>query len=526
MTEPDAPLAMNPFADIHIHPAPEAYPIDVARIETITVKCPVRGRGLVIRDLTRIADPALFAFFAQLVARGGELELDSDAPLVDALVGLGFLVIDADVVDWPAFAIPLGEGAAAGGDGPAGGGPAERGAAERGPAERGAAERGPAEQGPAEQGPAERVAAERMPDEDELDHRWIVAPTFVFQPAFALHHGVPWPADYAEQDGRLRCFAPGPAFWVGDPAALVEPRWVTAEAAPLLAALVPGTLPPPLPPALARALVHAGALVTAFAGAQDGVAPQLAALVPGARPPSLPAGAVRALVHAGALVRPEAYGADAGALVRPDAAATGAGGPAPTAALARFARHHAAFAADGYAIVRDLLPAAELAALRRYYAALLAAGLVQLGDRQNAARYSAYNDPIGRFVHARLAGAMSAVAGRPVVPSFAYFFSYLEGAALEPHKDRAQAEYSVSLQLDHTPEPAGGSAGDPPGETGWPLGFTFDDGHTAAADLRIGDAVLYHGRALTHHRTRLPAGQRSTILVLEYVPHDFRGLLI
>jgi hypothetical protein len=60
----------------------------------------------------------------------------------------------------------------------------------------------------------------------------------------------------------------------------------------------------------------------------------------------------------------------------------------------------------------------------------------------------------------------------------------------------------------------------------WPLQFLFDDGRSAAADLRIGDAVLYHGRALTHHRAPLAPGHRSGILVLEYVPHEFRGLLI
>jgi len=410
----DGSLEMNPFVDIHIHPAPEAFPIDVARIETITVKCPVRGRGLVIRDLTSAGDPALFEFFAGLAARGGELALDSDAPLVPELVAIGFLVEQGDVVDWPRFEIPLAEASAA---------------------------RPPPGAG------------------------WIVAPTFRFQPAFALHPGVRWPADYREQEGRLACFAPGPAFWVGEPSALVSPRWVPADAAGVLAQLVPGAAPPPLPPPLARGLAEAGALIPA----------------------------------------------------------SGAEPPVP---VARLAQLRAAFEADGYAVARGLLPAGELAALRRYYAALLAAGLLRLGDGQSAARYSAYNDPVGRFVHARLAGAMSALAGQPVVPSFSYFFSYLEGAALEPHKDRAQAEFSISLQIDHAPEPAPNPALDPAAGTGWPLAFTFDDGRAAAADLGIGDAVLYHGRALTHHRGPLGPGQRSSVLVLEYVPHDFRGLLI
>jgi hypothetical protein len=420
----DEALEMNPFVDIHIHPAPEAFPIDVSRIETITVKCPVRGRSLVIRDLTPTGDPALFAFFSAVVAGGGELALDSDAPLVPELVRIGFLVVDRDIVDWPRFEVPL----------------------------------------------AEASAAAPMPGPG-----WIVAPSFRFQPAFALHPGVRWPADYREQEGRLRCFAPGPAFWVGEPSALVSPRWVAADAVDVLAALVPGAAPPPLAPPLARALAEAGALVPASGGTTADVHPAT-------RPAS------RAQV-----------------------------GAAP---LARFAQLRAAFQADGYAVARELLPAGEFAALRRYYAALLAAGLLQFGDRQSAARYSAYNDPVGRFVHARLAGAISALAGQPVVPSFSYFFSYVEGATLEPHKDRPQAEFSISLQIDHAPAPAPGAG------TGWPLAFTFDDGRAAAADLGIGDAVLYHGRAVTHHRGPLGPGQQSSVLVLEYVPHDFRGLLI
>jgi hypothetical protein len=445
---PDQPLVMNPFVDIHVHPAPDAVPIDVTRIEAITVRCPVRGRGLLIRDLTSAGDPGLFAFFATLVVHGGELELDSEAPLVPELARIGFLVADDEIVDWPRYEVPL--------EGTPVATPSHR--AEPTSAAASTSDAGPAGYaGPG--GDAEPAGDARAAGDAGAagDARWTLCPTFRFQRAFALAPGVAWPTDYDEQEGRLRCFAPGPAFWLGDPDELVTAFWVTADDATHLADLRPGRPPPrALPPALARALARIGAL--------------------------LPADRT------------------------------------PVAPLARFAHHRARYEADGYVVARDLLGAGELAALRRYYAALLAAGLVPFGDRQNAARFSIYNDAVGRFVHARLAGAMSAVAGQPVVPSFSYFFSYLEGAALEPHKDRSQAEFSISLQIDHAPEPAA--------ETGWPLWFTLDDGRSAAADLRIGDAVLYHGRALTHHRAPLPAGQRSSILVLEYVPRDFRGLLI
>ena len=404
-------LAMNPFADIHVHPQPETYPIDVARIETITVRCPVRGRGVVGRDLTPAGDPVLFGFFAGLVARGGEIELDSDAALVPALVALGFLVVDDDIVDWPAFAVPL--------DAP-------------------------------DDPPGDPAAA--------ADASWRVADGVVVQSAFALHPGLRWPVDYEEQDGRLRCFAPGPALWVGDPAALVDAYWLTADEARQIAPLVPGAAAPPLPPGLARSLAEVGALV------------------PAGRPPLPPPG------------------------------------------LARFGRARAAYAADGCAVVRGLVGARELAALRRYYAALFAAELVPLAGPHHTARHAAYNDPVGRFVHTRLTAAMSAVAGQPVEPAFSYLLAYAGGAALAPHKDRAEAEFSISLQIDHAPDTAGA--------TGWPLWFRFDDGRRVAADLAIGDAVLYHGRAVTHHREVLPAGQRSTVLVLEYVPREFRGLRI
>src|ERR1700712_5620904 len=100
---------MNPFADIHVHPEPAALPIDPDRIEVVTVRCPVRDRGLVVRELTRDCDPALLAFFAALAATGGEVEIDSDDAVVPALVELGFLVAVGDVVTPPQFAVPLPE---------------------------------------------------------------------------------------------------------------------------------------------------------------------------------------------------------------------------------------------------------------------------------------------------------------------------------------------------------------------------------------------------------------------------------
>jgi hypothetical protein len=398
----DAELTMNPFVDVHVHPEPVALPIDVDGIEVITIRCPVRGEGLRLRELKRDSDPDLFAFFATLVANDGEADLDSDADIVPALVQLGFLVTGEDIVAHPRYAVPLPEAG------------------------------------------LPNVGAD-----------WIVAPSWRYQSEFALHPDLPWPRDYDEQDGRRDVFAGGPAIWVGDPAELVSPFWLPAGTADRAAALVPGGPPPPQP--LAGRLAAVGAVV----------------------PP--------------------------GASTRP---------------LSRFADRRAAFAEDGVTVVRGFLPPDELRAVNTYYTAQLDAGLMPFGDRQNARRYSLYNDPLGRYLHTRYTAAFSAVAGEDLRPSFCYFFSYVEGAELLAHKDRPQAEFSISLQLGHGPEPAPGTP------TGWPLRFRFDDGRAGAADLALGDAVLYHGREVTHYREPLPAGSRSSLLVLEYVRSDFSGLLV
>jgi len=390
---------MNPFVEVHVHPAPERLPTDPDSIETITVRAPTRDRGLVIHDLDRSA--ALFELFARLVTTG-ELSLHSDADVVPALVDMGFLVADDDIIAWPPFSIELPD--APGLDIPA---------------------------APTLDTPAARVAGDVL-----------------YQRDFTLHPDIAWPADYAEQDGRLRVFAPGPAVWIAG-----TPYWLAHES--------------------------------------DDDRAALARLVAGRPLPAMSAKLAGRLAAAGAI----------------------AGHEPPRRALPRFD-------ADLHVIVDELVSPAEAAALRSYYRCVVAAGLVPRGDRQNRMRESSYNDPVGRFVQARLAGAMSAIAGQPVEPTFSYVFSYLPGAVLEPHKDRAQAEYSISLQLDYEPAPPPGSP------TGWPLCFAFDDGRAAAADLALGQAVLYRGRDVIHSRPALPAGHRSTLLVLEYVPRTFDGLRI
>jgi hypothetical protein len=177
----------------------------------------------------------------------------------------------------------------------------------------------------------------------------------------------------------------------------------------------------------------------------------------------------------------------------------------------------AQFRREGYAIVRDVLHPFHVAALRRYYRALVAGGQLPRGDDQVAERYRLHSEPAATFFHAQLAGLMSRIAGETVKPSYLYFASYPSGSALPRHVDRPQCEFSISLLVDYSP--------DPDGPCGWSLFLehpSLPDG-VVAADLGLGDAVLYRGRQLAHYRERLPDGHQSSSLFFHYVREDFVG---
>ncbi len=184
-----------------------------------------------------------------------------------------------------------------------------------------------------------------------------------------------------------------------------------------------------------------------------------------------------------------------------------------------FARAASEFRARGYAIVRDVLHALQLGALRRYYRDLIAGGGLTLGDFQVAERYQLGDEILARFFHRQLTRFVTRVAAEPVKPSYVYLAAYRPGADLKRHTDREQCEFSISLLLDYVPEPAGAS--------GWPL-FLEDRaaaGAAHAADLGIGDALIYRGRELVHYRNPLPQGHQSTSYFLHYVDADFNGRL-
>ncbi len=180
------------------------------------------------------------------------------------------------------------------------------------------------------------------------------------------------------------------------------------------------------------------------------------------------------------------------------------------------ARAMAPFRERGYAPLGQLIHPFHLAALRRYYRCLIRAGAIRLGDGQSPKRYVAYNDPVARFFHHSVAARLSCVAGQPLKPSYVYLASYLSGAELKKHTDREQCEFSLTLCLDFSPEPAL--------ETPWPIKLTTSDG-TVTVYQALGDALAYRGTRLPHFRDVLREGQTSTSIFFHYVSADFTGPL-
>ena len=108
------------------------------------------------------------------------------------------------------------------------------------------------------------------------------------------------------------------------------------------------------------------------------------------------------------------------------------------------------------------------------------------------------------------------MAGERLKPSYVYMASYLSGAELKKHTDRAQCEYSVTLCLDFSPEPTL--------QTPWPIRLDTSTG-TVMVYQALGDGLAYRGTRLPHYRSPLGEGQTSTSIFFHYVGADFSGSL-
>ena len=148
----------------------------------------------------------------------------------------------------------------------------------------------------------------------------------------------------------------------------------------------------------------------------------------------------------------------------------------------------------------------------------MAEGFLPFGDAEWPDRYFSARDPIGAFFHHQLASVVGEIAGERVKATFFFYAAYHPGAMLPPHRDREQCEYSVSILLDHSPEPEDTSS--------WPI-YLRPPGASAAVpvSLGLGEAVFYRGREVLHYRDPLSGAEYSSFWFFFYVPESFTGPL-
>lgn len=171
---------------------------------------------------------------------------------------------------------------------------------------------------------------------------------------------------------------------------------------------------------------------------------------------------------------------------------------------------------DGLVALSDLVPPLHVGALRRYFRSLVFRNRLDIGDSQVERRYVAHNEPVTSFIHRQITQSVSAIAGVKVKPSYSYVAAYQGGAALKPHIDREQCEYSLTMCIDATPEPSQQSL--------WPIYLETSKGRVGVWQY-IGDGLLYRGRHLPHYRPRLPRERTATSLLFHYVDESFGGPL-
>lgn len=174
-------------------------------------------------------------------------------------------------------------------------------------------------------------------------------------------------------------------------------------------------------------------------------------------------------------------------------------------------------ASRSYAVLRGFARGRLLHALRQYYAALVEEGFARFGGEHGEPhRWVLHNDAAARSLHAPLAPLVSRLAAERLKPSFTYLIKYLEGAALDAHRDREQCAVTAVLQVDFEPEPRG--------TTPWPLIFATPEAPTPVF-LSCGDLIVFRGTAIEHYREPLTCGRSSTNLAFCFVPEAFSGEL-
>ena len=167
-----------------------------------------------------------------------------------------------------------------------------------------------------------------------------------------------------------------------------------------------------------------------------------------------------------------------------------------------------AFAAQGYVVVRRLVPDQKTAQLRAHLESRSAAKALRMeGDSQVPGTPSAHGDPVLDALLEELRPAVEACTGLKLWPTYSYARLYRHGDELKPHRDRPACEVSLSLNL-----------GQDPADQPWALNVKGAGASTAAL-LMPGDVLLYRGLELVHWREPYE-GRHLAQVFLHYVDQN------
>lgn len=165
-----------------------------------------------------------------------------------------------------------------------------------------------------------------------------------------------------------------------------------------------------------------------------------------------------------------------------------------------------------FALIPSLVPAHLLIAIARYYRQRLAEGYISLTNGKSN-QYSAHREPLAEWIHQFVADILRPAFPVEVKPSYSYLSIYQGGATLERHTDRPQCEFTVSLCVDAST-----------GAEGWPLYVESPvDNALIEVHLRLGDAIIFKGRELPHHRRAMAPGESFTSLLFHFVETSYQG---
>ena len=166
-----------------------------------------------------------------------------------------------------------------------------------------------------------------------------------------------------------------------------------------------------------------------------------------------------------------------------------------------------------YQVVRNFMSPEDASVVSRYMEYALKSVLYT--DRgggpspEDPSKYARYADPLMEVMLVDSRGAVEAVVGKELLPTYSYSRVYVEGDELERHVDRPSCEYSVTVNVACDGEP-------------WPIWMQNGDAEPTKVTLNPGDAVIYKGCDVHHWRNKMTQSKVNAQFMLHYV--DKHGL--